>query len=65
MSSSGRPLGSENRQLLKGSKVLLVRGVDAGNPVGEHRGHQREVKDILPGYAGMLCVSLEHAPEDI
>jgi hypothetical protein len=45
--------------------VLLIIGVDAGNPIGEHRGHQREVKDVLPGHVGMLRVSRKHAPEDI
>ena len=56
MSSRGRQLGGENSKLLKGSKVLLIIGVDAGNPIGEHRGHQREVKDVLPGHVGMLRV---------
>ena len=33
----------------KAGKVLLVVGIDAGDPVGQHGGHEEKIKDVLAG----------------
>ena len=43
----------------KASKVLLIVGIDAGDAVGHHRGHKKEVKDLLAGYLGMVLQELD------
>ena len=44
----------------KAGKVLVVVGVDAGDPVGHHRGHQEEVKELLAGYLDLHRVKRGH-----
>jgi hypothetical protein len=43
----------------KAGKVLLVVGIDAGDAVGHHRGHEEEVKDLLAGYLRMVLQELD------
>src|SRR5882724_3683975 len=52
-------LWREHLNSCKAGKVLLVVGIDAGDAVGHHRGHQEEVKDLLAGHLRMALQKLD------
>ena len=52
-------LWREHLNPCKTGKVLLVVGIDAGNAVGHHRGHEEEVKDLLAGHFRVLSHEFE------